>query len=170
MSIILIVFSIYLLTACNINNGNMYKLEVVDNWNLLRHPLEKEYEAGSIVEVHLAFRSGPSVGIKINGEVKVAKDHSMDCEEFCNIVTFTMPSEDTIIYTHQNGLIVKDCGEGNHQWGEGQAGTTSSVAPPPMKYTCLLCGEIKLEPGKFQKHTHNYVDGLCDCGEFDALW
>ena len=44
-------------------DDNKYKLEVVDNWNLLVHSLEEEYEAGTTIEVHLAFRSGPTVGI-----------------------------------------------------------------------------------------------------------
>ena len=45
---------------------------MIDNWNLLVHPLEKEYEAGTNVEVHMGFRSGPSVCIIINDEIIVS--------------------------------------------------------------------------------------------------
>ena len=123
-------------------DDNKYKLEVVDNWNLLVHPLEEKYEAGSTVEVHLAFRSGPSVGIKINGGVLIAKDYSTTCDQLCNFVSFTMPNEDTTIYTHQNGYIAKSCGDDKHQYDEGKADVFSSVAPPPIIYTCKLCGHI----------------------------
>lgn len=130
------------LVGCNQTEleDNKYKLEVVDNWNLLMHPLEKEYEAGSTVEVHLAFRSGPSVGIVVNDEVIVAKEYSTTCDQLCEFVRFTMPNEDTIIYTQQNGNIAKSCGENKHQYDEGKPDVFSSVAPPPIIYTCKLCG------------------------------
>ena len=123
-------------------DDNKYKLEVVDNWNLLVHSLEEEYEAGTTIEVHLAFRSGPSVGIKLNDEVMVAKDYSTTCEQLCSVVSFTMPNEDTTIYTHQNGYIAKSCGDDKHQYDEGKADVFSSVAPPPIIYTCKVCGHI----------------------------
>ena len=87
------------------NKDGVYKLEIVDNWNLLVHPLEEEYESGSIIEVHLHFRSGPAVGIIINDEVLIAKETSTTCNGYCDIVRFTMPKEDTVIYTHQNGEV-----------------------------------------------------------------
>ena len=48
-------------------NGE-YKLTVIDDFGYLVKPLDKYYKAGEEVEVHLAFLSGPSVGININGE------------------------------------------------------------------------------------------------------
>ena len=123
---------------------NKYKLEVVDNWNLLVHPLEKEYEAGSTIEVHLAFRSGPSVGIKINGEILIAKEFSTTCDQLCEFVSFTMPNEDTVIYTHQNGYIAKSCGDDNHTWDEGEIIQVPSGGEQIM-YNCLVCGKTKTE-------------------------
>lgn len=117
-----------------------YKLEVVDNWNLLVHSLEEEYEAGTTIEVHLAFRSGPSVGIKLNDELIYAKDYSSTCEQLCSVVSFTMPEENTVLYTQQDGYIAKSCGDDKHQYDEGKADIFSSVAPPPIIYTCKLCG------------------------------
>ena len=134
------------LVGCNqIELGNnKYKLEVIDNWNLLVHPLEEEYEAGSTVEVHLHFRSGPSVGIRINGEILVAKEHSTTCEQLCELVRFTMPNEDTIIYTHQNGHIAKSCGDDNHTWDEGVIIQVPGGGEQ-LLYNCLACGETKTE-------------------------
>ena len=123
---------------------NKYKLEVVDNWNLLVHPLEKEYEAGSTIEVHLAFRSGPSVGIKINGEILIAKEFSTTCDQLCEFVSFTMPNEDTVIYTHQNGYIAKSCGDDNHTWDEGEIIQVPGGGEQIM-YNCLVCGKTKTE-------------------------
>ena len=45
-----------------------YKLTVIDYWGYLVKPLDEYYEAGEEVEVTLAFLSGPSVGIELNGE------------------------------------------------------------------------------------------------------
>ena len=123
---------------------NKYKLEVVDNWNLLVHPLEKEYEAGSTIEVHLAFRSGPSVGIKINGEILIAKEFSTTCDQLCEFVSFTMPNEDTVIYTHQKGYIAKSCGDDNHTWDEGEIIQVPGGREQIM-YNCLVCGKTKTE-------------------------
>lgn len=97
---------IFSLTSCD-SNDKMHKLEIVDNWNLLMHPLEDEYEEGTIIEVHLGFRSGPAVGIILDDEVIIAqgKDVSKTCETYCNAVSFVMPNKDTTIYTHQNGEI-----------------------------------------------------------------
>ena len=125
-------------------DDNKYKLEVVDNWNLLVHPLEEEYEAGTTIEVHLAFRSGPSVGIKLNDEVMVAKDYSTTCEQLCSVVSFTMPNEDTTIYTHQNGYIAKSCGDDNHTWDEGEIIQVPGGGEQIM-YNCLVCGKTKTE-------------------------
>ena len=73
------------------------------------HPLEDEYEEGTIVEVHLAFRSGPSVGIILDDEIIVAQgeDTSRICETYCNVVRFVMPNKDTTIYTLEP-LLSKD--------------------------------------------------------------
>ena len=144
VSIILLVLSSFLLIACNLDDGNAYKLEVIDNYNLLMHPLEKEYEGGSTIIVHLGFKSGSTVGIKINDEIIISNDYSSSCENLCSIVGFIMPNEDTIIYTYQNEDIVK-CGEDdNHQYDEGKVDTTSSVTPSPIIFTCELCGYKKI--------------------------
>ena len=45
-----------------------YKLTVVDYWGYLIEPLDEYYKAGEEVEVTLAFLSGPSVGIELNGK------------------------------------------------------------------------------------------------------
>lgn len=66
--------------------------------------------------------------------------------------------------------ISNDCGDGNHKWDEGVVDILSSLSNPPIIYTCLLCGVTKKEPTEWLEHSHNYIDGLCDCGEFDINW
>ena len=60
--------------------------------------------------------------------------------------------------------------ECNHQWDEGFVDTTSTILPPSIKFTCTLCGTTKIESSELLDHTHNYIEGLCDCGEFDINW
>ncbi|MBR3680519.1 MAG: hypothetical protein IKL79_00765 [Clostridia bacterium] len=81
-----------------------YKLTVVDFWGYLVKPLDEYYEAGEEVEVTLAFLSGPSVGIELNGEyIGVNDDTKYDGAQ--PIITFTMPARDSVLYTTQNGNI-----------------------------------------------------------------
>lgn len=87
---------------------------------MLVHPLEKEYEAGTNVEVHMGFRSGPSVCIIINDEIIVSNLYLKDGNTLYSIVSFTMPYEDITIYTRQNGCFERTIGDYNHQYDEGK--------------------------------------------------
>lgn len=85
-----------------VNTG--YKLTVIDYWGYLVKPLNDYYKAGEEVEVTLAFLSGPSVGIELNGEyIGEATDTKYDGAY--PIITFTMPAMDSVLYTTQNGNI-----------------------------------------------------------------
>ena len=84
----------------------MYKLTVVDHWGYLIKPLDEYYKAGEEVEVTLAFLSGPSVGIELNGEYigETIGEPRYD-EGGYPVITFIMPARDSILYTTQNGHI-----------------------------------------------------------------
>ena len=83
-----------------------YKLTVVDYWGYLIKPLDEYYKAGEEVEVTLAFLSGPSVGIELNGEYigETIGEPRYD-ERGYPVITFVMPARDSILYTTQNGHI-----------------------------------------------------------------
>ncbi len=81
-----------------------YKLTVIDYWGYLRKPLDEYYEAGEEVEVTLAFLSGPSVGIELNGEY-IGENADTMRDGVYPIITFTMPAKDSVLYTTQNGNI-----------------------------------------------------------------
>ena len=81
-----------------------YKLTVIDYWGYLRKPLDEYYEAGEEVEVTLAFLSGPSVGIELNGEY-IGENADTKHDGVYPIITFTMPAKDSVLYTTQNGNI-----------------------------------------------------------------
>ena len=81
-----------------------YKLTVIDYWGYLVKPLDESYEAGEDVEVTLAFLSGPSVGIELNGEY-IGENADTKYDGACPIITFTMPAKDSVLYTTQNGNI-----------------------------------------------------------------
>ncbi len=149
--------------------NDAHKLTVIDDFGYLVAPLDDYYKAGEEVEVHLAFLSGPSVGININGEY-IGEDCKTKHVDGHPVITFIMPDKDSILYTTMNGYILKDCGDENHKWDEGVVDAFSSLSNPPIKYTCLFCGITKKEPSELLEHTHNYIDGLCDCGYFDINW
>ena len=69
--------------------------------------------------------------------------------------------------TENHALFYFEC---EHQWDEGVVDPSSSLSNPPIKYTCLLCGVTKKEPTEGLEHSHDYIEGLCDCGEFDSVW
>lgn len=85
-------------------NDEKYKLTVIDYWGYLVKPLDEYYKAGEEVEVTLAFVSGYSVGIELNGE-NIGKSSNMKYEGSYLIITFTMPEKDSVLYTTQNGNI-----------------------------------------------------------------
>ena len=144
VSMFLLVFGLYLVGCESTLRGeDEYKLTVIDDFGYLVKPLDKYYKAGEEVEVHLAFLSGPSVGININGEY-IGENAETKHVDGHPVITFIMPDKDSILYTTMNGLILKDCGEDNHQWDEGReiAGGNGGYV---MKYFCELCGKFKEE-------------------------
>lgn len=93
------------LGACNNDpDDTKYKLTVIDYWGYLVKPLNEYYEAGENVEVTLAFLSGPSVGIELNGEY-IGENADTKYDGVYPIITFTMPKKDSVLYTTQNGNI-----------------------------------------------------------------
>lgn len=85
-------------------SNTKYKLTVIDYWGYLVKPLNEYYEAGEEVEVTLAFLSGPSVGIELNGEY-IGENADTKHDGVYPIITFTMPAKDSILYTTMNGNI-----------------------------------------------------------------
>ena len=144
VSMFLLVFGLCLVGCESTLRGEgEYKLTVVDDFGYLVKSLDKYYKAGEEVEVHLAFLSGPRVGININGEY-IGENAETKHVDGHPVITFIMPDKDSILYTTSNGLILRDCGEDNHQWDEGreiEAGNGGYV----MKYICELCGKTKEE-------------------------
>lgn len=120
LALILVLVLIFPLCACNSEQlpdddsqqtttfdppaDTKYKLTVIDYWGYLVEPLDDRYEAGEEVEVHLAFLSGPSVGIDLNGKY-IGENADTKRVNGHPVITFTMPAEDSILYTTQNGNI-----------------------------------------------------------------
>lgn len=136
-----------------------YKLTVHDNFDLLvNNNLKKSYKPGEVIRIKLAFRSGVTVGLRVDdGEVEVTEIAKLQSE-----FEFVMPNHNCEVYTTLNGKIKSDCGEENHKWDEGRyvPETTSGGENGFMVYFCIDCGKQKSEP-----HVHEYVDGVCKCGE-----
>ena len=111
VAFILVLILIFSMCACNNTHlpdddptDAKYKLTVIDYWGYLVKPLDEYYKAGEKVEVTLAFLSGPSVGIELNGEY-IGENADTKYDGACPIITFTMPAKDSVLYTTQNGNI-----------------------------------------------------------------
>ena len=113
VSILLFVFGVCLVGCVDTPNGpgsedpylnGKYKLTVIDDFGYLVEPIDNYYKAGEEVEVHLAFLSGPSVGINING-VYIGEDAETKHVDGHPVISFIMPNKDSTLYTTMNGLI-----------------------------------------------------------------
>ena len=144
VSMFLLVFGLCLVGCESTLRGeDKYKLTVIDDFGYLVKPLDKYYKSGEDVEVHLAFLSGPSVGININGEY-IGESADTKHVDGHPVITFIMPDKDSILYTTCNGYILKDCGEDNHQWDGGRE-IEGGIGGYVIKYFCELCGKPKEE-------------------------
>ena len=138
----IMMLSLLTLVSCELPNSNKYKLEVIDDFGYLLKPLDKYYEAGEEVDIHLKFLSGPSVGINLNGEY-IGENADTKHEDGHPVLTFNMPNKDSILYTTSNGYILKECkSEDVHEYEE----ITLDVMPPKIVYICKLCGHRKDSP------------------------
>ena len=141
VTLFLLVLCLSMFGCSTSSDDDKYKLTVIDDFGYLVKPLENYYKAGEEVEVHLAFLSGPSVGLNINGEYIGESAETIHVDGH-PVISFIMPNKDSILYTTRNGYICKDCGEDNHQWGNGKI-IKSDNNGYVVKYFCELCGKSK---------------------------
>ena len=135
----IMMLSLLTLVSCELPNSNKYKLEVIDDFGYLLKPLDKCYEAGEEVDVHLKVLSGPSVGINLNGEY-FGENADTKHEDGHPVLTFNMPNKDSVLYTTSNGYILKECkSEDAHEYEE----IILDVMPPKIVYICKFCGDRK---------------------------
>ena len=117
------------------------ELTVVDNFNLLRKPLNSYYIPGEEVEVILQFLSGPRVGIVLNGN-KIETTGEL-VEGLGELFTFTMPNTDSVIYITYNDIICKPDNDEHHKWDEGKHQQVPGGGHDELVYTCEYCGHHK---------------------------
>lgn len=79
-----------------------YKVNVIDNHDILIEPLDKEYKPGEVVKVKVKSFSGVRTGINVNGELIEMSSENVVWEY--EIYEFIMPNEDVTIYTTINGI------------------------------------------------------------------
>ena len=120
---------------------DIYKVNVIDNFELLIIPLKQYYASGETVQVITKFLSGPRIDVQVDGQFLEIKE----LEAFGYYgYEFIMPEKDVEIVILYNGLMNKPCENAEHQWDEGveiDTGTGAYV----MEYTCQLCGNKKRE-------------------------
>ena len=122
-------------------NAEIYKVNVIDNFNLLRKPLKSYYLPGEEVEVILQFLSGPRVGIVLNGN-KIETTGEL-VEGLGELFTFTMPNTDSVIYITYNDIICNPDNDVHHKWDEGKHQEVPGGGHDELVYTCEYCGHHK---------------------------
>ena len=122
-------------------NAEIYKVNVIDNFNLLRKPLKSYYIPGEEVEVILQFLSGPRVGIVLNGN-KIETTGEL-VEGLGELFTFTMPNTDSVIYITYNDIICNPDNDEHHKWDEGKHQQVPGGGHDELVYTCEYCGYHK---------------------------
>ena len=121
-------------------NAEIYKVNVIDNFDLLIVPLKEYYNAGETVQVITKFLSGPSVDVTVDGqflEVKEAEAFGYYGYEF------VMPEKDVEIAILYNGLMNKPCENNEHKWDEGKHQQVPGGGHDELIYTCEYCGYHK---------------------------
>lgn len=106
MNGIRILFSLFLLPSLLVPNACSskveYRFDVVDSQNLLLNDVEGRYREGEKIEIRLAFRSGPRVGVLIDGESYYGEATCQDDFWYESFV-YTMPARDVTLYTTLDG-------------------------------------------------------------------
>ena len=158
-------------------NAEIYKVNVIDNFDLLIVPLKEYYNAGDTVQVITKFLSGPRVDVQVDGQFLEIKE----LEAFGYYrYEFIMPEKDVEIVILYNGLMNKPCEDNTHKWDEGIEIDTGT-GTPVVEYTCRLCGnkyrvtlKIPVQPSecpyvwKTTEESHTLIM-LCDCHRTSAV-
>lgn len=134
-------------------NNAIYRVSVIDNFDLLAVPIKEYYNAGDTVKIMIKFLSDSKIDVQVDGQfldVKETKDFEYYEYEFI------MSEKDVEIIILYNGYANKTCENDNHQWDEGVVDIFSSLSNPPIKYTCLLCGKTKKEPSELLEYIYEY--------------
>lgn len=76
---------------CGETNEGKYKLNVTDNFNLLRSILQEYYKPGDVIEVKTVFFSGRRVDVQVDGEFIEIKGAAIFKYQ---VYEFTMPEHD----------------------------------------------------------------------------
>lgn len=106
-------------------------LQVIDNFDLLSHPLNDAYMPGDLVEVKL--KNVAKAGLMFN-----LTEVELEAEDDYRVYAFNMPKTPITLRTTYAGFFDEDCGLGNHQFDSGV--TVERYGRKVKLYTCLNCG------------------------------
>ena len=106
-------------------------LQVIDNFDLLSHPLNDAYMPGDLVEVKL--KNVAKAGLMFN-----LTEVELEAEGDYRVYAFNMPKTPITLRTTYAGFFDEDCGLGNHQFDSGV--DVERYGNKTKLYTCLNCG------------------------------
>lgn len=118
----------------------IYKVYVIDNFDLLIVPLNQYYAPGETIQIITKFFSGPSVDVQVDGQFLEIKES----EAFGYYgYEFIMPEKDVEIIILYNELMNKPCEDNSHKWDEGKHQQVPDGGYDELIYTCEYCGYHK---------------------------
>lgn len=172
--VFILFFCFSLLYSCEDKKSDnvKYKLNVINDYNVEISDLEEEYYEGTNIKVSLTVPCEIAYLLKLNDEFLTISETLSDAEFYPKFYTyiyeFKMPKEESTLEVYYVDEVY-NCEKGMHHWDEGVPDHSSSLALPPIIYSCVLCGETRkffpeLNPD-INIHTHNYVNGICECGK-----
>ena len=168
--IFVLIFCFSLLFSCTEEkiDNKKYKLTIINDYNVIISELDEEYYHGTDVRVFLTVPCEIAYLLKLNDEFLTISETLSDAElypkSYTHVYEFKMPNKDSTLEVYYVDEVY-NCEKGLHYWDGGVPDHSSSQSIVPIIYTCFLCGETKKSVPEINVHTHNYVNGICECGE-----
>lgn len=122
-------------------SDEIYKLIVIDNFDLIEEELNDYYASEEIIIFHISHELYHNIVVTINGKVEEGIPPLIETHNF-KIYSFRMPEEQCEIKVTINGLSDYSCNDNLHHYEEEIKKVDNSYI---KESTCKLCGEIVQE-------------------------
>ena len=122
-------------------NGKIFKLNVIDNFDLIEEELNEYYAPEEIIIFHISHELYDNITVTINGEVEEGIDPLIGTNNFKTYLVRMSEGECEIKVT-VNGLSDYSCNDNLHHYEEEIKKVDNSYI---KESTCKLCGEIVQE-------------------------
>ncbi len=136
----------------NYSESKLYKLHIIDNFNLIGKQLNDYYVYGERIAFPVSYELYDTIKVTVNGVLKEGIPPLMSNYN-CKIYSFNMPENDCEVIIYVNGLSDYSCKDNLHHYEEEiiKVEETDSYI---KKSICKLCGKtIEEEITKIKLNT-----------------